>query len=145
LTERENEKIVEKIFEAMNHHDTEAFMSHFSDDLTFVMPSGRTVDKEGLRKEIAIDDLGLPDSSYRVDRMGSKGNAVVVEYTRTGTHKGAWYRIPATNKKIEYPVVSIYDFEAGKVKLVKVYFDRLRLLNQMKEKAVAELWDKMRK
>ena len=45
MTERENEKVVEKIFEAMNRHEPEAFMSHFSDDLTFVMPSGRTVDK----------------------------------------------------------------------------------------------------
>ena len=77
--------------------------------------------------------------------MVSEGDTVWVEYTDTGTHKGAWAGIPATNKKVEYPLVLILDFEAGKVKLYKLYFDRLRFLSQLNEDAVAELWDKMRK
>ena len=44
-----------KIFEAWNRHDLEAFMSHFSDDLKVVWPSERTVDKEGLRRDLAVD------------------------------------------------------------------------------------------
>jgi len=44
LSECENEKIVEKIFEAWNRHDPEACMSHLSDDVKVVWSSGRTVD-----------------------------------------------------------------------------------------------------
>jgi len=143
LTERENEIVIKKIVEAWNRHDQEAFMSHLSDDVTIVWPSGRTVDKEGLRKE--FDYSTFPDSSWRVDRMVSQGDTVWVEYTFTGTQKGAWFRIPATNKKVEYQLVMIFDFEAGKIKLWKVYWDRLRFFKQIQEQAVAEFWDKMRK
>ena len=138
--------IVEKIFEAWNRHDLEAIMSHFSDDVTVVTPSGSTVDKEGLRRMAAIEFSAFPDGRFRVDRMVSQDDTVWVESTFTGTHKGDWFRIPATNKKVEYPEVDIYDFDGGgKVKLFKLYFPRLRLLNQFNEQAVRELWDKMRK
>ena len=144
MTERENEIVIKKIVEAWNRHDQEAFMSHLSDDVTIVWPSGRTVDKEGLRKE--FDYSTFPDGRFRVDRMVSQDDTVWVESTFTGTNKGDWFRIPATNKTVEYPEVDIYDFDGGgKVKLFKLYFPRLRLLNQFNEQAVGELWDKMRK
>ncbi len=131
LTESENERVVEKIFESWDRHDLEALMSHFSDDVTVVTPSGRTVDKEGLRRMVAIEFSGFPDGRFRVDRMVSKGNTVWVESTFTGTHKGDWFGIPATNKKVEYPEVDIYDFEAGKVKLFKFYLDVRSIENQL--------------
>ena len=151
-TERRDEvsiycsRAVEKIYRAWNRHDLEALMSHFSDDVTVVTPSGRTVDKEGLRRMVAIEFSGFPDGRFRVDRMVSSGYTIVVESTFTGTHKGDWFGIPATNKKVEYPEVDIYDFDGGeKVKLLKLYFPHMRFLNQLNEQAVAELWDKMRK
>ena len=145
MTERENDKIVEKIFETWNRRDLEGFMSCFSDDVTVVPPSGSTEDKEGLRRMVTIEFSAFPDGRFRVDRMVSQGNTVCVESTFTGTHKGAWFGIPATNKKVEYPEVDIYEFKAGKVKLFKLYFNLMRLLNQFNEQAVAELQDKMRK
>ncbi len=146
MTEGENEKIVEKIFEAMNRHDQEAVLIHYSDDVTGVMPSGTTIDKEEMRRRRPIGFMAAsPDLKFRIDRMVSQGDTVWVEYTATGTQKGALFGIPATNKKFEYTSVFIYDFEAGKVKLYKCYFNMLRFLTQIQEKAVAELWDKMRK
>lgn len=146
MTERKNEKIVEKIFEAFNRHDMESFMIHFSDDAKIIVPSGSTIDKEMFHKEFANKYMSaFPDGNDRIDRMVSKGDTVWVEYTFTGTHKGDYFRIPATNKKVEYPSVAIFDFEAGKVKRWKEYFDRMRFLNQLNKEAIAELWDKMRK
>ena len=145
MTESENEKIVEKIVDALNRRDFEAYLTYFSDDVTFVMPSGRTVDKEWFRKELPIGSPASPDQKTSIDRMVSQGDTVWVESTITGTHTADWYGMPAFNKKFEYPSVAIYNFEAGKVKLVKTYWDRLRLFNQIQEKAVAELWDKMRR
>jgi steroid delta-isomerase-like uncharacterized protein len=147
LTERENEKIVEKIFEDMNRHDDlEAVFSHYSDDITGVLPSGTIIDKEEMRRRRPIGFMAAcPDLKFRIDRMVSQGDTVWVEYTATGTHKGDLFGIPATNKKFEYQSVFIYDIEAGKVKRYKCYFSMLRFLKQIQEKAVSELWDKMRK
>ena len=129
-------RAVEKIYRAWNLHDLEALMSHFSDDVTVVTPSGSTVDKEGLRRMAAIEFSAFPDGRFWVDRMVSQDDTVWVESTFTGTHKGAWFRIPATNKTVEYPEVDIYDFDGGeKVKLLKLYFPRLRFLNQLNQNA----------
>jgi hypothetical protein len=91
LAESENEKTVEKIIDALNRHDFEAYMSHFSDDVTFVMPSGRTADKEGVRKELPIGCLASPDRKVSIDRMVSQGDTVWVENTVTGTQEADWY------------------------------------------------------
>ena len=134
MTERENEIVAEKIFEAWNRHDLEAFMSHFSDDLKVVWTGGRTVDKKGFHSELSNYHMtAFPDSNFRIDRMVSHGNMVWLEHTETGTHKGEFHGIPATNKKFEYQAVMIFDFEAGKVKLWKLYLDLQSILNQLNE------------
>ncbi len=69
----------------------------------------------------------------RVDRMVSQGNTVVVEWTCTGTHKGEVLGIPATNKKVEIPGVWILVLEAGKVNLLKVYWNPRRLEQFLRE------------
>lgn len=136
LTERENEIVVEKIFEAWNRRDFEAYMSHLSDDAKIVWPTGRTVDKETFHRELSTKIMPVfPDGISRIDRMISQGNTVCVEWTFMGTHSKDFFGIPATNKKIEFPEVYIYDFEAGKVKLLKVHVNQLRVLKQIKEDA----------
>ena len=70
---------------------------------------------------------------YKLERMVSQGDTVVWEVTATGTHKGEYLGIPATNKKWELPEVHILDFEAGKVKLWKGYANTQRLIQQLSE------------
>jgi len=128
LTESENEKLVEKIFESWNQHDTEAWMSLLSDDYTYV-GQRTTYGKEGHRK--SLDFLAFPDSKFRIERMVSQGNTTVVEYTMTGTNTGDLPERRATNKKIDHRIVSIFEFEAGKIKLWKIYVDFTMRLEQL--------------
>ena len=132
LTERENEKIVQKIIEAVNRHDTDAMMGHVADDVMRVGASGTRYDNEGIRKEFADVLASFPDISIRVDRMMSKGNTVWTEGSFSGTHKGELFGIPATNKKVGWQVVWIFDFEAGKVKLWKEYFNFQIVIQQLR-------------
>jgi len=133
LTESENEKIVEKIFEARNSQDWDAMMSHYADDVTVIKVLGTIWDKEQERKfMVSIADAYGPMES-RVDRMISQGNTVVVEWTNTATHKSEWFGIPATNKRWEIPGVFIIDFEDGKVKLLKYYWNQRRLEQFLRE------------
>ena len=145
LTESENEKIVEKIFESWNQHDTEAWMSLLSDDYKFV-GQRTTHGKEGERK--GLDFLAFPDSKFRIERMVSQGNTTVVEYTMTGTNTGDWPEARATNKKIDHRILSIFEFEAGKaraqVKLWSPYFDQTKRLEQLFEDIYKEVQDKIR-
>jgi hypothetical protein len=44
----------------------------------------------------------IPDSHITIEDMVVEGNKVAVRYTLTGTHKGEFMGIPATNKKVIY-------------------------------------------
>lgn len=122
MSESENGRVVREIFEAFNRHDLDAVMNHLADDVTAIWPDGTRRDRKGIRKACAYLFEAFPDNRTRVDRMVSQGNTVVVEYIGVGTHKGEYLGIPATNKTYEMPIVWILDFEAGKVKLWKVYY-----------------------
>lgn len=133
MSESENERVVREITEALNRRDLDAVMDHIADDVTYVEASGNRRNKEELRRQFASTLRIFPDSRFRVDHMVSQGNTVAAELTMTGTHKGEWAGIPATNKKVEVPGVHIYDFEAGKVKLWKLYYNVRRLRQQLLE------------
>lgn len=115
MTETSNEGVVRKIYDEFNRG--EDWIGHFvADNATYVDFSGRTHDKEDLRKFFESVSRGCPDRGARIDRTISQGNTVVVEYTMWGTHSGEIAGIPATGKKFEFKAIEIYDFEAGKVK-----------------------------
>ena len=141
MTESENEKIVEKIFESWNQHDTEAWMNLLSDDMTFVGQRS-TYGKEGVRENREFSTF--PDSKFRIERMVSQGNTTVVEHNMTGTHTGDLPNMPATNKKIDHRIVSIFEFEAGKVNRWTNYFDLTKRLEQLWPDIYKEVQDKIR-
>jgi C-1 hydroxylase len=133
MSEDENEKVVRKMIEAMYRRDIDAFFDYLSDDFTYVFASGDRTDKEGFRRYLEGVLPAFPDIKYNLERVVSQGKTAVMEVTATGTHKGEYLGMPATNKKWELPEVHILDFEAGKVKLWKGYADTQRLIQQLSE------------
>jgi len=122
MTERDNDRVVRDIVNAINSQDLDALLDHLADEVTaFLSGFDETVDKEGMRECWAGWYMGFPDLTYHADRTVSQGNTVVVEATATGTQKREFLGIPPTNKKAEARVIWIFDFEAGKVKLWKEY------------------------
>ena len=133
MSESENERVVLEFFEALDRGDVDTIMEHFADDSTVILATMQKFDKEGLRKVLARWFVTFPDYKTHIDRMISQGNTVVAEYTYTMTHTGEYLGIPATNKKIEVPSVCIFDFEAGKVKLWKNYYNARRVERFLRE------------
>jgi steroid delta-isomerase-like uncharacterized protein len=119
--------------EAIDRLDADALFDYISDDFTYVFASGDMTDKEGFRRYLEGILPAFPDMKYKLERMVSQGDTVVWEVTATGTHKGEYLGIPATNKKWELPEVHILDFEAGKVKLWKGYANTQRIIQQLSE------------
>jgi len=113
-TETSNEGVVRKIFEGSTD-------VQYTDDFAYLAMGIGTLDKEAMDKLYGTLFETFPDVSFWINRMISQGNTVVVEYTLSATHNKDWAGIPATGKKFEYIGVEIYDFEAGKVKLLKSF------------------------
>ena len=58
-------------------------------------------------------------------------DGVLVEGVSTGTHDGEWARIPATGRRIEVPVVRIFEFDADRLLCEKVHLNMGRVLKQI--------------
>ncbi len=128
MTESENENIVRKMFNALNRHDPDAWLEHFADDATLIVYSGRRFDKKGAHNLMSEGFKIFPDLKYNLIRLVSQPDTVVEESIATGTHKGEYYGIAATNKKFTLPRLSIYDLKDEKVKQVKMYANERMLI-----------------
>jgi predicted ester cyclase len=106
MTEHDNKRVVWEIVETINSKDLNTLPDYFADDVTaFLSGFDETVDKEGMLECWAGWYAPFPDLMYHMDRMVSQGDTVVVEATATGTHKGEFLGISATNKKAEAKVI----------------------------------------
>ena len=111
--------------------DHSGFEEHLADDVTFVNPMAGTTDRAGFHNFHEGLWKGVPDINYRVDRVIAEGETVVGECTVTGTHRGELAGVPATNKRVEIPVLFVVDYENGKAKRWVSYLDTATLLRQI--------------
>jgi steroid delta-isomerase-like uncharacterized protein len=56
----------------------------------------------------------FPDFHMTIDDIVAEGDKAVIRYTYTGTHKGEFMGIPATNKKVTGWTIQIDRFVGGK-------------------------------
>ena len=74
----------------------------------------------------------LPDLKIEVQQQHVTEDAVIVEVIISGTHQGAWRGLPATGRRIEFPLCGIYTFDANdKLAGEKIYYDRGTVLRQL--------------
>jgi steroid delta-isomerase-like uncharacterized protein len=126
-----NEEVVRAVLEAVNRRDTEADQPHLADDLEYVNPSVGQTDKRGWREFHTGFYAAFPDLNIRVDRLLSAGDTVVAEARVTGTHRGEFGGLPATNRAVDVPAAFIVDVADGQVKRWHTYFDAAAVLRQL--------------
>ena len=117
------EKIVREIYEALNNDDYDFIDEIYADDMKYIGCTNTVYSKDIIMKEYPANKLAFPDQKYTVERVTTQDNIAVVEYTWTATHTGEYRGYPPTNNKIVLPVVDIFEFESGKVKVYKDVFN----------------------
>ncbi|UCE38854.1 MAG: ester cyclase [Thermoplasmata archaeon] len=85
--------------------------------------SNRVIDKQRLGNMLSQGKDAFPDRKWTIERIMTKDNAAMVEWTWTATHTGEYRGFPATGNRIEFPGVDILEFESGKVKYYKYVFN----------------------
>ncbi len=77
----------------------------------------------------------FPDLTLTVTNQVASESSVVNEFVVRGTHKGALVgpagAIPATGKKIDYPVIEVWDIKNGKLAGIRNYFDTGTMMRQL--------------
>jgi predicted ester cyclase len=74
----------------------------------------------------------LPDLEIDVQRHYVTDDAILVEVIIRGTHLGGWRGLPATGRRVDFPLCGIYTFD-GNDRLAgeKIYYDRGMVWRQL--------------
>src|SRR5437773_6146296 len=74
----------------------------------------------------------LPDLQIDVKRQHVTDEAILVEVVITGTHQGAWRGLPATGRRITFPLCGVYTFDANdRLAGERIYYDRATVLREL--------------
>ena len=74
----------------------------------------------------------LPDLEIAVQRRHIAEGAILVEVVIRGTHLGDWRGLPATGRRIEFPLCGVYTFDAeDRLAGERIYYDRGSVLRQL--------------
>jgi steroid delta-isomerase-like uncharacterized protein len=127
----ENESVIRAMLDLANRHDGTAIHAFLAEAMRLSRPGTGT---SPASRQHAIQSALLeafPDLQYRMERMLSSGNTVVIECTLLGTHKGPFAGVQPTNKAIELPAVFSVEISDGKLTDCRSYLDTLALMEQL--------------
>ena len=126
--------VVEQHIRLENEHDLEGVLRTFGDTARYDdEPWGEHYNgRNGVRLFYEQLMKALPDLEIEVQRRHVADDAILVEVMIRGTHLGEWRGLPATGRRVEFPLCGVYTFDgddhlAGE----KIYYDRGTVLRQL--------------
>jgi len=126
--------IVEQHIRHENEHDLEAVLRTFGEGARYDDEpwSEHYEGRDGVRQFYAQLMNALPDLVIEVQRRHVAEDAILVEVIIRGTHLGAWRGLPATGRRVEFPLCGVYTFDAeNRLAGEKIYYDRGTVLRQL--------------
>ena len=126
--------VVDEHIRCENRHDLDAVMATFGADARYDdEPWGdHRSDRDGVRSYYNALMRAVPDLSIDVKQRHVASECVVVEVTIRGTHGGPWRGLPATGRRLEFPLCGIYTFDADdRLNGERIYYDRGAVLGQL--------------
>jgi len=125
--------IVEQHIRLENEHDLEGVLRTFGETAQYDdEPWDEHYKGDGVRDFYEQLMSALPDLEIVVQRRHVTDEAILVEVVIRGTHLGSWRGLPATGRRVEFPLCGVYTFD-GKDRLAgeKIYYDRGTVLRQL--------------
>ncbi len=93
--------------------------------------AGSSVGPEAYRAQMAIFLAAFPDLRFTVEDMVAEKDKVVASWTISGTHKGEFWGVRPTNKKMSMDGMTIHHIANGKIIDSYISSDALGLMRQM--------------
>ena len=122
------EVVLETVTSAFNAQDLSELWGLLADDVVFRAPGGI----EGVGRTACIEFYrrwleDFPDAHLDVDTTHIVDDVAVEHGTFTGTHNG----VGRTGRTVAVDFVQLFRFRDGKFASVKLFFDRLLMLEQL--------------
>jgi steroid delta-isomerase-like uncharacterized protein len=112
----ENEKIVQRVFEAYEAADERAIRADLAPDfVSHSAPPGLSTDADGFVELAKHMKAGMPDGKLTIQDMFAGADKVAVRFTHTGTQQGELFGVPASNRTLSVRAIEIYHLSGGKI------------------------------
>jgi len=95
------------------------------------LPPDITPDREGQKQFVQMFRGAFPDIVGTVEDEIAAGDKVVIRWSVEGTHRGEFFGIPATGKRIAISGTSVYRIAGGQVAEEWTQADMLGLMTQL--------------
>jgi steroid delta-isomerase-like uncharacterized protein len=130
----ENKAIVRRLYEELwNKRKLEVVNEIISPSHALQAPNvvGSAVGPEAYKRQVLIMLAGYPDLHFSVEDLIAEKDKVVACWTLSGTHKGDYMGIPATNKKVSVEGMTMHNFANGKIMDSCSNWDALGMMQQL--------------
>ncbi len=119
MSAEENKAIVQRYFEAISGKEKPAeILDEYLTD-------------EELKHHVAVAEAGFPRYELIAEDTIAEGDKVAVHARLVATHQGDFMGIPATNKRVDVPVMLLYRLDNGKIAEHQMVLDSLSLMQQL--------------
>jgi steroid delta-isomerase-like uncharacterized protein len=122
-------RLYEEIYIKKNNAAIEQFFA--SNWVCHPSPPGMPLGLEGMKQQHAMTSIAIPDMQVKLEDMVAEGDKVACRWSATGTHKGEFMGVPATNKQITMSGIHIDRIAGEKVVETWNYSDILGVMQQL--------------
>jgi steroid delta-isomerase-like uncharacterized protein len=133
MSEQENIQRVHDRVALLNARDFSSYVAPLDD--SFVGESGSVPGglrgPESVQQQLLMMMVAFPDLHIEVEQVIASGDFVVSCVKLTGTHKGPYAGIPATNKTVSWGVCTVSEVRNGKTVRSRLYGDNGSLFRQI--------------
>lgn len=93
--------------------------------------SGSSIGPEAYKRIVALWVAGFPDLRFTIEDTVAEKDKVVVVWTISGTHKGEYRGVAATNKKVSVDGITVHYLANGKIMDTFANWDTWGLMQQL--------------
>jgi steroid delta-isomerase-like uncharacterized protein len=130
----DNKSIVRRLYEEVWNKRKLGVMNELvspSHALHGPLYSGPAVGPEVYRRQISLFVAGFPDLRFAIEDTVAEQDKVVVCWTFSGTHKGEFMGVPATDKKVSVDGITIHVLSKGIIMDSYVSLDMWGMMQQL--------------
>jgi steroid delta-isomerase-like uncharacterized protein len=128
----QRERLVREHMESENVHDFDTTIKTFEHPRYEIVPTGEVHDGEEAVRQYFDESRGaFPDQRNELIALHHADDAVIVEFTLKGTHRGPLRGIQPTGRAFECRTLALFIFEDERLVCERVYFDVLTILAQL--------------
>ena len=131
-----NRDVAERYFAEQSKGNIPGALACFGPEVEFTAPAGRVPFPDGVRAYLEGFQGSFPGNSFEVANVLEAGDQVAIEGFWVGKQSGTMQlpdgrTIPATNKEVRAPFVTVFRVTNGKIASHRAYWDMAGFMAQL--------------